>query len=95
MSAAETAKSYEALVRVRNSDDGFEQDNVKIWMNNPLRYAGYTFYQSGYIGDSRSGIETTTLQVVSNQRLDGSLLVLHDCPGRSVVAIRHVAGAVH
>ncbi len=59
-------RSYEALVDVRNSADGFEQDNIKIWMNNPLRYAGYTFYQSGYIGDSRSGIETTTLQVVSN-----------------------------
>ncbi|MCO6457911.1 MAG: cytochrome c biogenesis protein CcsA [Pirellulaceae bacterium] len=38
---------------------------VKIWMNNPLRYAGETFYQSGYqVG--RDGVETTDLQVVTN-----------------------------
>ncbi len=37
---------------------------VPIWMNNPLRYAGETFYQSGYhkIGNR----ELTTLQVVKN-----------------------------
>ncbi len=35
-------------------------------MNNPLRYRGRTFYQSGYQRDERSGREFTTLQVVSN-----------------------------
>lgn len=38
----------------------------KIWMNNPLRYAGLTFYQSGYRKDPMSGQETTTFQVVTN-----------------------------
>jgi len=35
-------------------------------MNNPLRYAGETFYQSGYNFDPRSGTEITDLQVVTN-----------------------------
>ncbi|GMQ80255.1 MAG: cytochrome c biogenesis protein CcsA [Planctomycetia bacterium] len=40
---------------------------VKIWMNNPLRYAGETFYQSGFEPASATGVETTILQVVSNR----------------------------
>src|SRR5262249_8629823 len=39
---------------------------VHIWMNNPLRFAGETFYQSSYDRDPRTGIEVTGLQVVSN-----------------------------
>jgi ABC-type transport system involved in cytochrome c biogenesis permease subunit len=39
---------------------------VHIWMNNPLRYAGETFYQSGHYVDPRTGKESTTLQVVTN-----------------------------
>ena len=39
---------------------------IHIWMNNPLRYAGETFYQSGYRKDPATGVETTTLQVVTN-----------------------------
>ncbi|HID20949.1 MAG TPA: hypothetical protein EYP14_00915, partial [Planctomycetaceae bacterium] len=39
---------------------------IHIWMNNPLRYAGETFYQSGYWKDPRTGVERTTLQVVVN-----------------------------
>jgi ABC-type transport system involved in cytochrome c biogenesis permease subunit len=38
----------------------------KIWMNNPMRYAGETFYQTNYEKD-RSGREISTLQVVTNQ----------------------------
>src|SRR5262249_54347953 len=42
--------------------------HVAIRMNEPLRYAGETFYQSGYDDGTRSGtgVKTTTLQVVSN-----------------------------
>ena len=39
---------------------------VKIWMNNPLRFAGETFYQSGYYKDPESGAEASTLAVVNN-----------------------------
>ena len=35
-------------------------------MNNPLRYAGETFYQSSYHRDPQTGVEATTLQVVTN-----------------------------
>lgn len=37
----------------------------KIWMNNPLRYGGETFYQSSY--DASGPKEATTLQVVKNE----------------------------
>ncbi len=40
--------------------------NVKIWMNNPLRFAGETFYQSGYFRDPETGQEASTLAVVTN-----------------------------
>ena len=50
---------------VKLVDPGHKLDRkVRIWMNNPLRYAGETIYQSGYhkIGNH----EITTLQVVKN-----------------------------
>lgn len=34
---------------------------IKIWMNNPLRYRGETFYQASFVGD-----DVTILQVVNN-----------------------------
>ena len=37
-----------------------------IWMNNPLRYDGETFYQSGYYQHPVRQVEVTTLQIVSN-----------------------------
>ena len=48
---------------------------MKIWMNNPLRFAGETFYQSSYFVDR--GREGTVLQVVTNTGLDDSLRGLH------------------
>jgi ABC-type transport system involved in cytochrome c biogenesis permease subunit len=36
----------------------------EIYMNNPLRYGGETFYQSGY--DNSDGVEQSVLQVVKN-----------------------------
>ncbi|MFG0242377.1 MAG: cytochrome c biogenesis protein CcsA [Phycisphaerales bacterium JB054] len=48
---------------IRLVDPGRETDReVRIWMNNPLRYAGLTFYQASYKPDG-SG---TVLQVVRN-----------------------------
>ena len=37
---------------------------VQISMNNPLRYKGYTFYQSSF--DQQNDIEITVLSVVKN-----------------------------
>lgn len=48
--------------QVRLADPARNEDReVLIYMNNPLRYAGLTFYQSGYDGET-----TTILQVVRN-----------------------------
>ncbi|MFP6648912.1 MAG: cytochrome c biogenesis protein ResB, partial [Pirellulaceae bacterium] len=44
--------------------------DVKVWMNNPVRYAGETFYQSGYRkmppGPNGKEIEISTIQIVEN-----------------------------
>ncbi|MFG0307246.1 MAG: cytochrome c biogenesis protein CcsA [Phycisphaerales bacterium JB040] len=55
------AKNFSSDVRL--VDPARETDReVRIWMNNPLRYAGRTFYQASYKPDG-SG---TVLQVVRN-----------------------------
>ena len=61
-----TPRDYRSVVQVSDpvADEDFEQH---IWMNNPLRYAGETFYQSNYgPPDAVTGKESTTLAVVSN-----------------------------
>lgn len=54
-------KNFSSLVRLKRSDTG-EDREIKIYMNNPLRYAGETYYQSGF----KPGDKVTILQVVSN-----------------------------
>ncbi|MFM9959596.1 MAG: cytochrome c biogenesis protein CcsA [Planctomycetaceae bacterium] len=64
-----TARNYSSDIRVTDysqlTKDGeprvFEHH---VWMNNPLRYAGETFYQSGY--NQANAREYSTLQVVTN-----------------------------
>jgi ABC-type transport system involved in cytochrome c biogenesis permease subunit len=43
-----TPKDYSSYVRMVDSETGFERDDIRIWMNNPLRYRGQTLYQSDY-----------------------------------------------
>jgi ABC-type transport system involved in cytochrome c biogenesis permease subunit len=43
-----TPRDYSSYVRIRDSETGFDRDDIHIWMNNPLRYRGETFYQSDY-----------------------------------------------
>ena len=57
------AKNYSSDLRLVDPSRGVDRD-VKIWMNNPLRFAGATFYQQGYDVDELG--EHTTLQVVTN-----------------------------
>ena len=56
-------EDYSSFVRVTDGD-GVDRE-VRIWMNNPLRFSGDTLYQSGY--HNTPGGEATTLQVVSNE----------------------------
>ena len=61
-----TPRDYRSVVTITEENGTtFERD---IWMNNPLRYAGETFYQSNYTpANPRTGEgEKTTLQVVRN-----------------------------
>jgi hypothetical protein len=54
-------KNFSSRVRVQRTDTG-EDREVLIYMNNPLRYAGETFYQASYDTDNQG----TVLQVVHN-----------------------------
>lgn len=54
-------KDFASRILLVNEGDNVERE-LRIWMNNPLRYARRTFYQSGYLPDD-SG---TVLQVVRN-----------------------------
>jgi ABC-type transport system involved in cytochrome c biogenesis permease subunit len=59
-----TPKNYSSDVHLVDETAGVNR-KVKTWMNNPYRYGGDTFYQSGYSVD-RQGREYTTLSIVSN-----------------------------
>jgi hypothetical protein len=54
-------KDFSSHVKLKNHQTGEERD-VRIFMNNPLRYAGDTYYQSGFDPDDQG----TILQVVRN-----------------------------
>lgn len=59
-------KSYESTVTIKakEGEEGVERD-VVISMNKPLRFKGYTFFQSGY-HVAPDGAEYTILAVVKN-----------------------------
>jgi ResB-like family protein len=57
----EIPKNYSSRVQLQRPDTG-ENREVKIYMNNPLRYAGETFYQASLDRDDHG----TYLQVVHN-----------------------------
>lgn len=54
-------KNFSSRIRVQRPDTG-EDREVLIYMNNPLRYAGETFYQASFDTDDKGSI----LQVVHN-----------------------------
>ncbi len=60
-------RNYQSRVRVDNEQTG-EHREVDIYMNNPLRYAGLTFYQyqMTQAEANMGGEETSTLEVVRN-----------------------------
>lgn len=58
----EIPKNFSSRVRVQRSDTG-ESREVLIYMNNPLRFGGQTYYQSGY---DENDPRITILQVVRN-----------------------------
>jgi len=61
----QTPRAYSSTLRLVDPTRNVDR-TVKIWMNNPLRFAGETFYQTNYGRDANTGVEHTGLQVVSN-----------------------------
>ena len=57
----QTPKDFTSKIRLINEGDEVDRE-LKIWMNNPLRYSKRTFYQSGFLPDDKG----TVLQVVRN-----------------------------
>ena len=57
----EIPKNFSSLVRLQNPTTA-EDRQVRIFMNNPLRYAGLTFYQASFDPDDHGSV----LQVVHN-----------------------------
>jgi len=57
----EIPKNFSSRIHL-TSDDGHENREVLIFMNNPLRYAGLTFYQASF----ERGDKVSILQVVRN-----------------------------
>lgn len=57
-------KDYSSYITV-TKPEGESSFDHRIWMNNPMRFAGKTFYQSNYLV-VEGGKEATTLQVVEN-----------------------------
>lgn len=65
--ASDTPRNYSSDIRIKDDVAGVDQP-VHIKMNDPLRYRGDTFYQSGYHPPGQTGgNEATTLQVVLNR----------------------------
>jgi len=59
-------KNFASVVRIQRPDTG-EDREVKIFMNNPLRYNGETYYQAGFHPDNdKLTHKITILQVVHN-----------------------------
>lgn len=60
-------KSYSSNVRLVDKDRQVDRSGIRIWMNNPLRFAGVTFYQHQMAADPNTGEAfASTLQVVAN-----------------------------
>jgi len=54
-------KDFSSMIRLKNPATGEESEH-RIYMNNPLRYGGETYYQASYDKDDKG----TVLQVVRN-----------------------------
>ncbi|MBM4004057.1 MAG: hypothetical protein FJ295_12350 [Planctomycetes bacterium] len=59
-----TPRNYASVIDLRDESRDVDRSKITISMNNPLRYANETFYQSGY--NVFRGREYTTLQIVRN-----------------------------
>lgn len=59
------ARDWRSVINFYQPDGSKALDRYEIWMNNPLRFGGETFYQQEWRQTSQG--EVTTLQVVQNE----------------------------
>ena len=59
-----TPRNFQSTIVITDHETE-KSEEFTLWMNNPLRYRGETFYQSGY-HPLPDGSEATTLQLVRN-----------------------------
>lgn len=87
----EIPKNFSSLVRLTNPITG-EDREVKIYMNNPLRYGGATYYQASF---DQFDPRVTVLQVVRNPSwLTPYLACTLVTVGLTVQFLMHLAGFV-
>ena len=60
-----TPRNYASTVHIIDPTRNVDEEKT-IWMNNPLRFADETFYQSNYHREKGTGYESTVLSVVAN-----------------------------
>ena len=90
----DTPRNYSSDIVLNDPTRNVADREVKIWMNNPLRFAGETFYQSDYFKDMRTGRGDDHAGRGHQHRLDDSVRQLHDRGDRHADAFRDHAVAV-
>lgn len=78
-------RDYRSIIHLQDPTRNEDRENVHIWMNNPLRFAGETFYQSG-LDSLRPGVNISTLSVVTN---DGWMIPYVACMIAAVGMLAH------
>lgn len=82
-------RHYESVFRIHRHSDGTDLQG-RISMNEPLRYGGETFYQSGYFQHS-DGREQSTIQIVTNS---GWMMPYVSCMLVAIGMLAHMAGTL-
>ncbi|QDV46888.1 Cytochrome c biogenesis protein CcsA [Stieleria neptunia] len=88
-SGTETPRDYSSYIRIIDPETG-EDRRERVWMNNPLRYRGETFFQSSYT-PLPGGKELTGLQVVRNS---GWLIPYVACSIMALGMLAHFTGTL-
>ncbi|KAA5544466.1 cytochrome C biogenesis protein [Roseiconus nitratireducens] len=88
-SGTETPRDYSSYIRIVDPETG-EDRRERVWMNNPLRYRGETFFQSSYTA-LPGGKELTGLQVVRNS---GWLIPYVACSIMALGMLAHFLGTL-
>ncbi|MCH1497010.1 MAG: cytochrome c biogenesis protein CcsA [Rubripirellula sp.] len=88
-SGTATPRDYSSFIRIIDPETG-EDRRERVWMNNPLRYRGETFYQSNYSA-LPGGKEMTGIQVVRNS---GWLIPYVACSITALGMLAHFMGTL-